>query len=773
MGETVMSVQAPFDGSVMAPLRRLARRVRLFALIEGLSVLLAIWVVLTIAQYLLDRLLRLEVSARASLLVLVVAVMAYAAWRRVLRPLARQVSVDSVASMVERRHPRLADRLISAVQFARGEGAGPSFNSPVLVASLLDRTVNDFSAAALVGLLNLSRMLRFALLSALMMAFVAAASAMDRSGLAIFVSRNYLLSSTPWPSRTQLEVVGFRGNVLRWPLGDPLSIVVRAHGERPRWGIRMMYETADGFRGERPMPAVGDGQYRLDYGELESSLQLMFVMRRFGVNERSEPYRIEAVERPAVRAMTVTVSPPTYTRLEPYNWAPGQTSGEVLLGSSIRLVAELNKEVVSARLARGGRSLVDAVSLRPMRWMAEFVPDESGSYGFELEDNEGLRDARPVTCSIRLIHDRPPKVRLRLPGTGELIVSQAVPRIVAEFEDNLGLATAELVYRVDRGGESASGSTSDDGDTEGATQSTGNEPPGGSAMLQGVLRLTGFEPYQMRFEHDRPWELSGLGLEPGDRLTLYCRATDFRISADRRRETMDAQLKDEDVSGDPFGMPADNEGRSTVFTLRIVTTEELLAELARRETEWRQEFEQILRLQEKIRDDLTAQAQSLRDTSLTFDEARRLYGEIERQQRSAGVRLRTVRRQFQDILDELEINRQATRPVRRRLEGGVIGPMGRLVETEIPNAARLIQQLHSQFDDETADLLNQIEDQIVGIMRDILTHMLKWEGFNEAVGLLREVLKLQEEINRKTREELDRQIEELFGKPAATQPVER
>src|SRR5256886_13410543 len=40
---------------------------------------------------------------------------------------------------------------------------------------------------------------------------------------------------------------------------------------------------------------------------------------------------------------------------------------------------------------------------------------------------------------------------------------------------------------------------------------------------------------------------------------------------------------------------------SAAFNLRVVSREELLGELARREQEWRQEFEQILKGQEELR----------------------------------------------------------------------------------------------------------------------------------------------------------------------------
>jgi hypothetical protein len=52
------------------------------------------------------------------------------------------------------------------------------------------------------------------------------------------------------------------------------------------------------------------------------------------------------------------------------------------------------------------------------------------------------------------------------------------------------------------------------------------------------------------------------------------------------------------------------------------------------------------------------------------------------------------------------------------------------------------------------------QERILAIMRTVLADMLQWEGFQEAITLLRDIQKLQSEISRET----DQRIEsELFG----------
>ncbi|MBK8269024.1 MAG: hypothetical protein IPK83_12245 [Planctomycetes bacterium] len=183
------------------------------------------------------------------------------------------------------------------------------------------------------------------------------------------------------------------------------------------------------------------------------------------------------------------------------------------------------------------------------------------------------------------------------------------------------------------------------------------------------------------------------------------------------------------------------------------------------------EFEQIIKAQEQ----LNRRVIELRDLSPTeamSGERMVRYGQESRTQRQQISRIRTVQRQFRQILDEMEVNDLATPSIRRRLQNGVITPLKALMNQEIPLAADLLDALRNQMDDETADALEETHKSIIRSMNAILADMLKWEGYNEAVALVREIVRLQQEVNEDTKKSLDREIEMLFGedRAPATQP---
>src|SRR5262249_13129353 len=158
---------------------------------------------------------------------------------------------------------------------------------------------------------------------------------------------------------------------------------------------------------------------------------------------------------------------------------------------------------------------------------------------------------------------------------------------------------------------------------------------------------------------------------------------------------------------------------------------------------------------------------SRRASTAPTDEMQLAYRDFARRQRQQGNRLKTTRKNFEDLLAELEVNQLVTSQIRRRLNGGVIEPLARLIETTQTDAVALMDRQEAHFDSAAAADLDRLQDEMIQTMRSILANMLKWEGFNEAVGLLQDLLKLQSEVKGETQKEMEHRLEELFGTPSS------
>lgn len=130
-----------FERRALRPLRRLARRLRGYLLLDGLAAVMVVMAAAAGAQVLLDWLWHLPVDMRAALLAAAALGIVLAACRKVAGPLAAGPDLPAVAMRVEAKFPHLRSLLISAVRFHRGDVGPAESNSPALMEATLKRAV--------------------------------------------------------------------------------------------------------------------------------------------------------------------------------------------------------------------------------------------------------------------------------------------------------------------------------------------------------------------------------------------------------------------------------------------------------------------------------------------------------------------------------------------------------------------------------------------------------------------------------------------------------
>lgn len=731
-----------FETHVLTPLRRLEGTIRRHMIVEGLATCIGLAALLIVAHLMLDRMLVLGVGPRAAVLLLLIAFAFHQARLRLIRPARIRLSPVDVAALLERRNPSLRDQLVSAVAFATARAVNPRRDSPEMVAALIERCGDDLAGLKPGELVRRRRHGAHAALGAgVLLGMVAAATAAP-DVVAAYVARNILLRDVPWPSRIDLVLEGFANGRLRWPIGDELILVATARDEVPA-GLRAEFRSDEGGAVVRGMDRRGRDQFSLELGPVLRSMRVRLLAERWGVDQATEWYEIEAIHRPAIREATLRITPPGYSAQPPYTLPGGQTGTDVLRGARVGIEARPSKPVVKAALHLGGAPAAPAEIGPDGVIRAEFEPARTGAYYFDIQDAEGLTDTRPVTFPLRVTSDPPPRVRLALPGAGEMVAPNAVLDLDVEADDNLAIRKLEIVQRA--AGEAT---------TQPATQPA--QPV--------AAELAEFTSGQNRYRHTSSWPLLPHGLVPGMRIALLARAEDYQ-------EGGDAVPVAGDETGDGREAQASihpGEGLSTTHTLRIVTREELLADLGRREHEWRREFEQIIKAQEQI----NRRSMDLIDLArrgMTPDAAIR-FGQESRVQRQQAGRMKSVRNQFDQLLSEYRINQLASGAIRRRMDEGVIRPLTRLIGNEIIEASDLLERLRGRFDESAAEELERLHARIVQEMYGILANMLKWEGYNEAVALLQDIINMQGDVNKQTQARLEREIERLFGTDATTRP---
>jgi type II secretory pathway component PulM len=135
--ETVVTI--PSASAIVDRLAELRRRLQLWLLIDGFSRLLTAAVGLAAFDFLLDWRYEMDRPQRAVVLGLSLSALAVVAYRRLWQPLTTSATDAALALKIEQRHPKVHERLISALELARLDHP-PAGASPHLIAAVSSGT---------------------------------------------------------------------------------------------------------------------------------------------------------------------------------------------------------------------------------------------------------------------------------------------------------------------------------------------------------------------------------------------------------------------------------------------------------------------------------------------------------------------------------------------------------------------------------------------------------------------------------------------------------
>ena len=714
---------AALDASVVSRLRAVAARLRGHIVADGVGAVVLFGVVAGGVQFLLDYTTRgLQWSMRAALAGAIALATVALVWRWIIAPLRHRFSIADIANLVERNHPELRSVLISAVRFSGGNTGPKASNSPELVRSVIGQAGFRAGNVDFGAVLDPKRARRGITRIVVSVVVCASACLLSPDIARLWFYRNVLLQEIEWPKQTHLVVELPTGELIG-ARGDDLVIQAHAQGVQPRV-VDMVYETESGLTGRETMVTVGNSD-AYGYRYTVKKAQEDFTFHLVGGDDETETFSATLLERPHVTQTEMRIEPPAYTGLDPLSLGDGERTARLLPGSKLSIWINTNKPVVSATLMANRDTIAQAVK-DDTRHLASCSPSESHTYHFALVDEVGLENRRPVRFSVRVIPDEPPRAGMKLVGVGNMITPQAILPIEVECTDTYGLATVELLYHTSREGETEKN-----------------------------IALPSFTPSMPALTTDIEWPVKTEAMIPGERLILSVRAKDFNT-----------------VSG-----PGLSE--SPEVALRVVTRDELLAELARREQEFRIDFERLIDAQEQVRNGTLTVTRHMGDADLKETLPVEL-APLERRQRNIAGSVNIIRQQFEQILSELRVNQLDGSTEKERLGEGIVDPLTDLAKRDLVTAADTIRQWARSSSDqqdgsagtnaiEKATLASKLalsvdsqQAAILSQMREILASMIQWEGYQEVVSMLRDILRLQQELRNETQDSLKEQGGDVF-----------
>ncbi len=705
------------------------RAVIRFFVVDGLNRLLLGLFAICALDFVIDRNFRMDKAQRTIMLVLGVCLLGYLLWKCLFRPLLARLSDDALLLKVEEGQAGGDESLISALELARMEIGDDENVSRGMVEQTIARGSEASEGIDIAEVFRLGRMrANTVLLGVLAAGLLAGAGAVAFfKPMATWFDRNVLLGDAQWPQDYYLDIVGVEDGVMKVPRGDdwPVSARVReGHRSLPE-EVVIEFKGAAGRRTETMVSTPDEAEFR---GEFRNVLE-PFRFRLTSKEAETPWVDVELVDRPVVKSLELAAEDPGYTGVGRRELLAGAGPYYLLQGSSIEVAGETSKELSGAALVLGDRRL--PLGVDGPRFAGTVSPEdlEAGTYYLEIEDRErialpgrdglgGLGAREPARFKVRIRSDRKPRVTVALQGVSGMVVPGARLPFAGSVEDDFQVAEVDLGFQWKQDNSEA-------GPQEGSIAIDGLD----DALGQPVVPLDGGV------------ELAPLEIPVNSRLSLQFTA------------------RDNDTVNGP------KRGESTKILLRVVGEAELRTDLLRREKEQRQLIAEMVKKQDLLLTDTAAMAAECREVDrLTPSQRERVVG-LQKRQKLMGSNLAPVVSRLEGMVQEIVNNRleEEDGVLKARLTEKVIVPMRALRENLIPSAAiELDAARRAAAPEERAEAFEAAgvaQRATIESMREILMHMVRNEGYQQAVNLLYEIQRAQERMRLMTKKAKDEALE--------------
>ncbi len=703
--------------------------------IEAAGAIAVAFLVHGVVSYTLDRWLHLEVAFRAVLLIALALFLWRIASRRLVAPLRTTLDDGELALAVERQDPQLHQALISALEFDDDLRAGRDHGeSAAMMRSVIDDVERRVGAIAFLRALDARRVARFLGLAGFGLVAFASWFVLGGAEARLWARRDLLLGSEAWPRNTWLSWDEIDASApLRIAEREDLRLRVAVRGIVPE-RVELRGRFAGGEEFVRPMDRIGADRFAVT---LETLLEDADV-RAVGGDGETPPLAIRLVARPRVTELAITVEFPEYMGKQPEELSA--TGGDVRVprGSTLTLVGKSSKPLRKAELVFGQDHRtpieIEGPDARAMR--VRFAPETGGELLLEVLDTDDLGPTAPPMLHLSVVDDAPPTLEFETSGIGSSITANARIPGVLKVRDDYGIATVTASFR-----------------TMAATAPDGGEKPPEPAfeaapvVWQDELEVGGTEadlgvvfdllPLSPNAEPGAPENR----IQPGTLLSVRFEATDVHA-------------------------PDAHRGQSEVLNLRIVTRDQLLEDLTRRQLEQRTELERVRQKEVEARAELS---DILSSTSADprASSAKLRVESLARQQLALGKKVQGIGERYGRIVDEMVNNRLFEPAVTRSLAARIVEPLGQLAREDFPRSATLVETFANTGEESARDDCLAAYDDIIARLQALIDQMETTESIAALVESLKGVIRTEREVDDLIQGLRQEQGEGVFG-PGST-----
>ncbi|QEG20829.1 hypothetical protein [Mariniblastus fucicola] len=718
--------------TILDRLSALRSQLTQWIVVRGLSRWLLIVLGVLLLDILIDRVFKMDFSQRLIMLGVMIVVAALFLFWRLLKPLAAMPGNDALLHEIERGNGSLKESIISSVELSRVEDFESVGVSRELASLSIEKGIKDAQQIDFGKVIDRdAHRKNLGILGVGAVALVLLGVGVGTTNfLGTWFNRNILLGDQQWPQGTYLEIVGAKDGVVTLPRGVNHRQLVQITEDSTVTDISLNLEIENSGGGRtiysmKPTGKLDGRQHAFVFNNISST----FRFRASGGDDVTEWVSVDLVEPPAIVELDMKVHLPGYTQADPVS-LKGDGPHPVLAGSWLEVNATTNKPIETAVLKSGETVFPMKLAEDGLTFTASPGKDSklvSGPYEFSLSDEGGLGNARKSKFTLSLKEDAVPRVRAELLGISGLISTRAMLPTEYQVADEYGLQDIQFAANWK---------------TE---QPQPDQAQSTTAMIA-TLEQQESSPWRSA-ENVAVFDILPMQLPPGTSLRLAV------VAHDNRPDTP-------------------GEGKSQEFLLRVVTDDELRADLLRREDEQRKAFEQAYEIQLSLATELEALSISRPEggqSEVDFHKQRemKLLGLV-RDQKGIGTAIDRIATRFEEFLVEIGNNRLEEaekevvpgRPgIEERYNNRIIQPI-RELDTELITLAtqyldncRRVEQNPPELD-KAVQQTGETQQLILERMKVILEAMNDSRSFQDFLNKLLELKSIEEGIKKANQEKM-------------------
>ncbi len=718
-------------------LRSYYTRTRLF---YGFLIILSVIFVYLLFSFILSYLsgFILPVFVRVALLGISLLALSIAFSYYFLRPIFYKPTLEDLAVKIETQFPELKDRLIGALQLYRNLERNPEGYSVQMIEAIIEQadTVSremNFKSVVDKSPLRKTLQVSSALLGLVLVFMLLSPGNFNRS----FYLFSHPLTSVQAPQRFFFSISPGNAEVVKY---SDMKIGITAEGQKPSkisfywrdgegaWNEERL-EKVDwsGAKGQLQDSAGASKEYDFEYLFKQVKRDIDYYAQAEGI--KSEQYKLKVTDKPRIINLKLILNYPKYTQLKPLVLDQNDGTIEAFVGTKVKIEATANKD-----LARGELIFSDStrakLEVEGKKAVGEIIIRKDNSYHIEVEDKSGNKNPDPIEYKITKKDDQIPEVEIIQPGMDcDLTENMQLPLLV-KGSDDFGFTNLKLVYQIVSPG---------DGSAEKELKS---------------LKLPFEEKLEGKLQSDYLWDLSDIGLMPGDIVR-------YRV---------------EIYDNDNFSGP--KKGVSSTYNLRHPSLEEIAGEMDEQRENQLSDLEKNLVEQkelkkklEELSKDLFMQSQSPegKSSQLSWEKKKEMEALLEKQ-KNLAENLKKLGEDVGKTCSKVEENRLASLELLERM-AELRKLFDEVAPQELKEAMKKLQEALESLDQEkikealqnlnltTEELIKRLDRTIA-----LLKRMRIEQKMESLVKMVESLTQMQKDINKEIEKSKPEELSSLKNK---------